>query len=259
MDTAFFAELAPGRFMPQEACVGPWSRDALHGGPPIALLGRAIRRYPGDPSLMLSRITVEFLGPVPLAECELSVEVVRPGKRIELLRAEYRAQGRLVLSAQAWRLQAQPGICPEVSASGSAPPMPQHETTEFFPGVTHFPYGRAMEWRFVEGSFTQPGPAVVWARPRIPLLATEALHGLDGLLTLLDSANGVSGELEVMRYSFVPVDLTLTLHRYPQGPWFGLDARTVIDSSGIGMVRATPFDSQGAIGGSLHTLFVRPR
>ena len=259
MDRAFFEEIGPGRFMPSESCVGPWSRDSLHGGPPIALLGRALRLHPGDASLMLARITVEFLGPVPLAECELSVEVVRPGKRIELLRAEYRAQGRVVLSAQAWRLQRAPDASPALPQRFEVPSLPVHETTEFFAGVTHFPYGKALEWRFVRSSFTQPGPALVWARPRIPLLASEVLHGLDGLLILLDSANGVSAELEVLSHSFVPVDLTLNLHRMPEGPWFGLDARTVIDDSGIGMVSTTPFDAQGAVGGSLHTLFVRPR
>ncbi len=258
-DTAFFQALGSGRFMPQEACVGPWNRDSLHGGPPIALLGRALRMYPGDPALMLARITVEFLGPVPRAECELSVEVIRPGRRIELLRAEYRVQGRAVLSAQAWRLQQAAGSSPPVAPPFEPPPLPLTETTEFFPGVNYFPYGAAMEWRFVRSSFTEPGPALVWARPRIPLLATEPLHGLDGLLILLDSANGVSAELEVMRHSFVPVDLTLNLHRPPEGPWFGLDARTVIDTNGVGMVSTTPFDARGAVGGSLHTLFVRPR
>lgn len=258
-DTAFFQELGPGRFMPNEACVGPWNRESLHGGPPIALLTRALRLHPGDPALMLARVTVEFLGPVPLAECEIAVEVVRPGKRIELLKAEYRVQGRAVLSAQAWRLLRAPGASPQVPQHFNPPPLPEHETTEFFTGVSYFPYGRAMEWRYVRSSFTEPGPALVWARPRLPLLDTEPLHGLDGLLILLDSANGVSAELEVMRHSFVPVDLTLNLHRLPEGPWFGMDARTVIDESGIGMVSTTPFDSRGAVGASLHTLFVRPR
>lgn len=259
MDRAFFEEIGPGRFMPTESCVGPWSRDSLHGGPPIALLGRALRLHPDDASLMLARITVEFLGPVPLAECQVSVEVVRPGKRIELLRAEYRVQGRVVLSAQAWRLQRAQGASPARPQAFEVPPIPDHETTEFFAGVTYFPYGESLEWRFVRSSFTQPGPALVWARPRIPLLATEPLHGLDGSLILLDSANGVSAELEVLQHSFVPVDLTLNLHRQPEGPWFGLDARTTIDSSGIGLVTTTPFDAQGAVGASLHTLFVRPR
>ena len=247
------------RFRPTTACIGPWSAESLHGGPPIALLGRALRLHPGDASMMLARITVEFLGPVPLADCEVAVEVVRPGKRIELLRAEYRVQGRGVLSAQAWRLQQAPGSSPARPPVFEVPPIPEIETTEFFAGVTYFPYGESLEWRFVRSSFTQPGPALVWARPRIPLLATEPLHGLDGLLILLDSANGVSAELEVLQHSFVPVDLTLNLHRLPQGPWFGLDARTVIDKSGVGVVSTTPFDAQGAVGASLHTLFVRPR
>ena len=137
--------------------------------------------------------------------------------------------------------------------------MPPVETTEFFPGVTYFPYGRAIEWRFVHGSFVDAGPALVWGRPRIPLVAGEDTAGREAMLVLLDSANGVSAELDIRTHTFVPVDLTLNLHREPVGPWFGMDARTVVDEAGIGTMSTTVFDARGAAGRSLHTLFVGPR
>jgi hypothetical protein len=76
---------------------------------------------------------------------------------------------------------------------------------------------------------------------------------------MLDSANGTSCALDFRRWGFVPVDLTLTLHRLPVGPWFGMATRTVIDSGGIGTTTTTAFDQAGAVGNSLHTLFVRPK
>ena len=76
---------------------------------------------------------------------------------------------------------------------------------------------------------------------------------------MLDSANGISCSLDFRSWTFVPVDLTLNLHRMPHGPWFGMDARTIIDSGGLGTVTTTVFDAQGSVGKSLHTLFVRPR
>jgi len=256
---AFFLPLSETVFQPTEATVGPWARDLQHGGPPIALLARALRRHPGEPGLEIARLTVEILGPIPVAACEIAVRVLRPGRRIELLQGELRVAGRPVLLAQAWRLAREPGSSPPVPEAFTPPPLPAPETTEFFPGVTWFPYGHALEWRFVRGAFTEPGPALLWARPRIPLVAGEASAGLDGLLTLLDSANGVSAELDIRSHTFVPVDLTLNLRRQPEGPWFGMDARTVIDPGGIGTVSTTVFDDGGPVGRSLHTLFVRPR
>ena len=261
VDTAFFIPDAhqPGRYHPTGSTVGPWSAAHQHGGPPIALLGHALSTHPGDPSLELARLTVEILGPIPLETCDVSVQVLRPGKRIELLQAQYCVKGVPVLTAQAWRLQRVAAICPAVSDPWTVPAVPEERPTPFFPGVASFPYGRALDWRFVQGSFAQTGPATVWARLRIPLIEGRPTSGLEGLLTLLDSANGVSCELDFRHWTFVPVDLTLNLHRQPRGPWFGMEARTQIDAGGIGLTQTTPFDADGAVGHSQHTLFVRPR
>ena len=78
-------------------------------------------------------------------------------------------------------------------------------------------------------------------------------------MTMLDSANGISAELAFQKWSFVPVDQTLNLHRLPVGPWFGMAARTVIDDGGIGTTTTTVFDERGPVGHSLHTLFIRPK
>lgn len=261
MDAAFFIPhpSRAGHYRPTGATVGPWSAQHQHGGPPIALLTQALCEHPSAEPMDLGRVTVEFLGPVPLEPCEVSVRVLRPGKRVELLQAQYSVQGKPVLTAQAWRLQRHTGICPRVSDPAELPPLPERECTRFFPGSDGFPYAHALEWRFAEGAFDETGPATVWARLRIPLIEGRETSGVAGLLTLLDSANGVSCELDFRQWSFVPVDLTLNLHRLPAGPWFGLSARTIIDDGGIGTVTATVFDLAGPVGRSLHTLFVRPK
>lgn len=261
MPSAFFLPdpLHPDRFQPTEATVGPWSPQHQHGGPPIALLARALCGHPSAVPMDLGRLTVEFMGPVPLDPCEITVQVLRPGKRVELLQAHYAVQGKPVLTAQAWRLAREPGICPAVPDPTPLPAMPTQECTQFFPGSDGFPYGRSLEWRFAEGGFDTLGPATVWARLRIPLVDGQETPGVAGLITLLDSANGISAELDFRHWSFVPVDLTLNLHRLPQGPWFAMAARTLIDSGGIGTTTTTVFDAAGPVGRSLHTLFVRPK
>ncbi|MGA8009118.1 MAG: thioesterase family protein [Thiomonas sp.] len=256
---AFYRQLDEFEYEPTEAAVGPWASDLLHGGPPIALLAHAMRLFRGHDGLTITRLSMDFLGPVPLARCRVALRIARPGKRIELLEATLSAGGRDALLARAWRMQREVNCATTVRDTFEPPPLPGEQAQVFFPGITHFPYAQALEWRFAHGSFDALGPASVWARPRIPLVQGMATSGLERLLILLDSANGVSAELPLRDWSFVPVDLQLSLHREPEGEWMGMDARSIIDASGVGTAHTVAFDAEGACARSLHTLFVRPR
>ena len=256
---SFYVQLDEHDYQPTQAAVGPWSAELLHGGPPIALLAQALRRFEPQPGLDIARLSVEFLGPVPLAPCRIDTRMLRPGRRIELVEARMSAGGRDVLLARAWRMQREPGCAIEVPDDFTLPQLPQPQPQVFFSGIDSFPYAHALEWRFTRGGYDRLGPATVWARPRIDLLHGIATAGIERLLIMLDSANGVSAELPLNEWSFVPVDLQLSLHREPRGEWLGMDARSVIGTDGIGTSHTTVFDAEGACGRSLHTLFVRPR
>lgn len=256
---AFFRQLAENEFAPTTATIGPWSADFQHGGPPSALLTHALRIFPSAGDFIISRITIELLSPVPVKPCTIKVAVVRSGKRIELLRGEYLAEGRIYLIAHAWRIIAEAGVTGATPAAFDIPPLPEPQPQQFFPGSGNFPYGDALEWRFTEGGFGSLGPATVWTRARIPLRAEGETDGLEALLLMIDSANGISAELDFRNWTFVPVDLTVGLYRQPKGPWVGMAARTVIGTDGIGQTTTTAFDRQGPVGQSIHTLFIRPR
>jgi len=166
------------------------------------------------------------------------------------------------MQASAWRIAAGPGRAPSVSRGKPPPPpppLPAAQEQRLFADVPSFGYGEALEWRFAEGGFDERGPATVWARPRLPLLDGEPLSALGRLLLMVDSANGVSAELEPARYTFVPVELTVAVNRHPRTEWVGMRARTTIESDGIGLTRAELFDQDGYVGVAHQTLFVAPR
>jgi acyl-CoA thioesterase len=75
---------------------------------------------------------------------------------------------------------------------------------------------------------------------------------------MVDSANGISGELSPAQFTFVPVELTVSVLRHPRTEWVGMSARTTIDGDGIGHTRAELFDEAGYLGTALQTLFVSP-
>src|SRR5262245_60044856 len=75
------------RFVPTELARGPWSRDALHGGPSAALLARAAERFEGGDGMLVTRLTVELLRPVPVAPLVLTAHLRRPGRKVQLVEA----------------------------------------------------------------------------------------------------------------------------------------------------------------------------
>ena len=254
MSEAFY-EADGQRLVPSELTRGPWDPDAQHAGPPSALIARAIERCEPREQMRVGRITSEILGPVPLAPLSVSAAVVRPGRSVELLEAALSGPEGELMRARAWRLT--PG---EVRLDEHDPPPrgpDAGEAREFFPTGEPLGYHTAMEYRFLRGAFVEPGPATVWMRPRVPLVAGEEPTPLERVLIAADSGNGVSAALDWRRYLFINTDLSVHLLREPEGDWVCLDAVTHAD--GLGLSDTALYDERGRIGRAAQTLLVRRR
>lgn len=255
---AFYEQLDDRRFRSTEHTVGPWSAQMQHMGPPSALLTRQLERCAPRDDVALSRITVEVLGPVPPVDVEVSAEVVRPGRTIELLGAEMVAGGRPVARARGWRL----AVADTADlAVGAGDPLPgpdqgsERDTPEgWVPG-----YLDALEWRWLRGHLSEPGPGTAWARLRVEVVAGEDPSPLQRLMAAADSANGVAARLDAREWLFLNTDLTVHLHRAPRGEWTGLDAETVLGPAGAGVCSAVLHDETGPVGRCAQILTVRHR
>jgi hypothetical protein len=120
-------------------------------------------------------------------------------------------------------------------------------------------YLDVMEWRTLKGSLGEPGPATVWARQGVPLVGTEEPTGLQRLLTVADSGNGVSNRLDPRKWLFINSELTVHVYREPVGEWIALDAATAIGPDGAGTAVSVLHDLQGAVGRGAQALLVRPQ
>lgn len=256
MSDSFYVPLGDGVFRSTVWTTGPWGPDAQHAGPPSALLGRAMEAI-APASTHLARVTCEILRPVPLAELSVDARVVRPGRSVALLEAELTADGERVMSAAAWAIRMTDLDLPPQPASPA--PAPPDEIPDQFGGRSEHDYIAAMEWRFVAGSFFEPGPATAWLRMRMPLVEGEVPSPLQRVLTAADSASGISGALDFSRWVYVNPDLTVHLHRPAEGEWVCLDAATTPEPSGVGLTAATLYDRNGPIGRSAQSLFIAPR
>jgi hypothetical protein len=255
-------EQIDGGFEPSGLTRGPWNPGHQHAGPPAALLARAAERVSGIDGGQTARLAFDILRPVPIAPLEVEARVLRPGRRVEQVEAELRplGGGDVLMRATAWRMRSEAAA--DGQASAPAPPPPGPETGE--PGKFGFwrdevAYYKALDWRFVEGEFERPGPATVWTRLLVPLVAGEEPSALERLLVMADAASGVSAALDWGSWSFVNVDLGVNLTRPPQGEWMAMAARTTVGTTGMGLCTSVLSDSDGAVGATTQSLLVGRR
>jgi hypothetical protein len=255
---------------------GPWDPASQHAGPPAALIAREIESLPAVAPMQVGRITFEILRPVPIGRLRVSAEVVRPGRRVEMVAATLSAKGEPLVRATAWRLRTGEVALPEGLGSadgagvpeglgstlrpGFSPPGPEQASErDFFDTGQDVGYHTAMEYRFLEGGFTEPGPATVWMRMRQPLVAGFEPSPLQRVLAAADSGNGVSATLDWSRFLFINVDLTVHLQRMPEGEWVCLDAITIPERNCVGIADTALYDGRGPIGRAAQTLLVSER
>ena len=247
------------RFVSTESTRGPWSRDYQHGGPPAALLTRALERLAGD-GVLLTRVTFDFVRPVPIATLAARAEVVRAGTKVRRLQAVLTtAAGTPLVQASAVALRTAP-VLPATLGDDESAPLPPEQSApfqfEFFPDAIG--YHTAMETRVASGTWGK-GPMTAWMRPRVALVEGETMSPLQRLMTAVDSASGVAVVLEPAHFTFVNADLTVAIHRPPEGEWICLEAVTVAEAHGIGLTRARLRDVRGAFGVSLQSCLAERR
>jgi hypothetical protein len=241
--------------VPSELTRGPWDPGAQHAGPPSALLARALERCEPREGMRIGRITVEILGPVPLAPLSVDARVVRPGRSVELLEASLAGPDGEVMRASAWRV-----AVGDLRVDTDTPPPPgpeQGRDRDFFPTGEDVGYHTAMDYKFVRGGFLELGPALVWMRMLGPLVEGEQPSPLERLMVVADVGNGVSAVLDWREFLFINTELTVHLLRPPEGEWVGVDAVTHLD--GVGLAESVLWDEQGRIGHGAQTLLVRRR
>ena len=250
--------------VPTDLARGPWSPDALHGGPVAALVGGvAGRRLAGDGMLPV-RLTLELVRPVPVAPLALDVRELRPGRRVRLMDVTVSVAGtstEVALGRVLGIREAHPDQAVEPTVQeDEAPPGPETGGTRepLSDAYTGFHNG-GIEIRFVRGRFDRPGPATVWFRLRGPVVAGEEPIPFERAAAAADFGNGIAAELEFRPGTvFINPDLTVSVHRPPAGEWVCLDARTRFGAPGIGTAESALWDERGRIGRAIQNLLVEP-
>ena len=185
---AFFVALGDGRFAATPHTRGPWDPAPPARGPAGGSVGaraRALRAARGDaarpthvrdPAAGAGRRGGgrRARGPAGPLGAAARGRAGR-GRRARHDRARVARQGGgRALGRRGWRAAGRP--------AEATPPPP----------LEGFGYGDAVELRFAAGSWFEPGPATVWTRLRVAVVEGEEPTGLQRVLAVADSGNGVS-------------------------------------------------------------------
>jgi hypothetical protein len=256
--SAYFRRVDDTRFQPTEHTGGGWDPEELHFSPLAGLIVHAIdghRASRPDAGLLLARISYDILGRLANGVCEVRVETIRPGRTIELLEATLSIGERPVIRARAWMLSE---FDTREVAGGAADALPDPDTLTPWPMTSIWPGGyiASIEVRPVEP--VQPGRATAWVSTASALVEGEAASPHASYLALIDTANGLAARQSPTSWLYPNVDLTVHLHRQPEGRWVGLDSTAVFGPTGQGITSSVLHDVAGPIGTAQQMLTVRP-
>jgi hypothetical protein len=241
-------------FVPTELTRTGWVADAQHGGPPCGLLAFAIESVPTDRVMQVARITFDLMRAVPMTPLAVRTEVVRAGRRVQVIVSSLLSDNIEVARATALLIRVGTVPLPESPLEPWEPvtlpdqlPIAEWTRWEHHADLTVF-HRDAIEVRTIDESFWTPGRGLSWVRLLHPVVAGEAVTPLVRTATLADVANGNSMTLNPANYLFVNPDVTLYLHREPVGDWLGMESVAHQHETGIGVTDTTLFDTTGPVG-----------
>ena len=251
-------------FVGTHCCEGGWDPTAQHGGPVQALLARCAERVPTLAPMQIVRLTFDLVRPVPMHR-PLGVEhrIRREGKKIQLVEVALLDADVEVARVLALRLRVE-----DVDPGGTLPPVPQRDTPLPDAAVT---VGRE-DWGelpgFLEGielrrlPLEGAGPAVLWARARVPLVAGEEISPLSRMALAGDFVNllGIGPDFPFEGFSGINPDVTLQVLREPEGEWVAMVGSTYLRGvAGFGVSSAEIRDGSGPVGHASCSQIIQPR
>lgn len=254
MTSAYFTRLGDDRYLPSTAVEGAWNPAEQHIAPVLGLLAHALEQQHAD-GLLLSRISFDILGPLPIEEVAVRTRVLRAGRTIRLVEGELSHGGRPAVLARAWFVHRYD----TADLTGSdLPAIP--------PAADADPYDPSLEW---PGAFLQtfevrriavrPGRGVFWLRPRLALIDGEEATPTARMLGVIDVANGMNVRTSPESALYPNLDLTASVFRTPVGEWIGGDTTVSFGPDGRGVTSSALYDESGPIGVLSQSLTVRPR
>lgn len=234
---------------------GAWNEHEQHMAPATGIICAELDRFSPRNDMRIGRISLDILGLIPAGEFSITTKVIRPGKTIELIESEMKAQGKSCIVARTWRMMTQNSheIKGLEDAHGNVP-----EHAPVWEGIRQWPGGyiQSIEARSHQ---RRAGNGIVWLRTPHDMVEGEPTSDFVRLMGMVDTANGIVPRQEPpFSWGFPNLDLQIHMHRLPQGQWLGLETMQQYGDDGIGLTSSVLHDLSGPFGRSEQILTLRP-
>lgn len=233
---------------------GAWNEHEQHMAPATGIICAELECYVPREDMRIGRISLDILGLIPAGEFEIVTKVIRPGKTIELLESEMRAQGKACIVARTWRMMTQNS---QVVHGVEDQSVHGPEQAPVWEGIRQWPGGfiQSVEARSHE---RRTGQGIVWLTTPKDMVEGETSTDFVRLMGLVDTANGIVPRQDwPLKWGFPNLDLQIHLHRMPQGQWLGLETVQQYGDDGIGLTSSVLHDVNGSFGRSEQILTLR--
>ena len=235
--------------LPTSLAQGPWNPEHQNGGAVAGILARAVDAIEAPSPMRIARLSIDLMRPVPMRPLKPRVQVVRAGRRIQVVDAWLENDGVPVARTSALRIRSDESLAP-----GDAYSFPFTPPARPGPGserpVTRRKLGYVPGWLravdFRREQLSQPGQKNrAWVRLRKDLVSGEPTRPIVQLAALSDFSAGIANPLDFSEWTSPNADLTLHILREPQSRWLALEGICAIAHDGLGQSSATIFDEKG--------------
>ena len=245
---AFYVREGEG-FTPTGLGASIWDATAQGGVSLAGLIGHLIGMVPQPVPMLVTRLTIDILGTVPLEPLFPQVRILREGRRLQLIEAELRAAGRTWVRSSALRVRLEE-TTPHIA------PLTQRLPEDA--GVS-IPTTNLTDSLHLSGGLQTPGMGARWVRFIPQVVAGHPLSGLERMAMVADWAAAVAPLFSPREWTLANVDIALHLSRLPQDDWLLVDATSESAGNGIAIANGRLGDRNGMFGSSHQTVFLNRR
>lgn len=232
-------------YVPTPASRGPWNPNSLHGRVIVGLLGHEIERRHGDPEFVPARLTVDMYRLPDLSPVEVTTRVVREGRRIKVVDAEFISGGVSAGRATCQLLRrTEPTLGTVWKPENWDAPKPADIAP---PDDPRAGMGGMWAMRPITGAFGTVGPRKTWMSEVRELVEGRALTPFTRVAVASDFASPFANAGD-KGLEYINSDVTVYLHREMRGEWLGFEVINHGSTDGVGIGECFLYDEDGPIG-----------
>ncbi|OTG63491.1 thioesterase family protein [Acinetobacter silvestris] len=233
---------------------GAWNPDEQHMSPATGVICAELEQFAPRENMRIGRISFDIFGLISLGEIEITTQVIRPGKTIELIESIMTGQGKTLVVARTWRMITQDS---SVIAGLEDQVVETPENMPDFDGIRKWP-GRFIKTVEARSSQYRNGKGLVWLKTDLEMVEGQKTSDFVNVVSMVDIANGIIPRQSTpLKWGFPNLDLQLHFYRLPQGKWLGLETVQQYGADGIGLTSSILHDVHGPFGRSEQILTLR--